>query len=390
MSDEKPVILGGKPIFTDLVPIIQPTLPNVNEIFPQIEEILTTRMITNHKYVAQLESELENYFNVQNVVAVSNCTTGLLLLGKCLNLEGEIITPSFSFSATSLAAIWLGLWPIFVDCYSDRLTINVEKIIEKITDKTSAILATHIFGNPCNIKPLSEIAEDHHLKLIFDSAHGAGSIYNGTKVSNFGDGESFSMSPTKVLTAGEGGLVTTNNAELAEKVKIGRNYANPGDYNTSFIGLSGRMAEFNAILALKSLKMLENNVLNRQKIASTYKERLGKLPGITFQEIEKNSRSSYKDFAIVINPDEFELSRDRLYDCLNAERIMTKKYFYPAIHQQAAFKPFLKSQNLDLEITEQIANKILCLPIYSHMDLTLVNKICDAILRIYNNRNELN
>jgi len=389
MSIEKPAILGGKPAFSTLVPIIQPTLPDLEDIQDDLKEILKTRMITNHKFVEKLEENLKEYLGVKNVVAISNCTTGLLLLGRCLNLKGEVITPSFSFCATSLAIAWLGLKPIFVDCDPSKFTIDPEKVKEKITPKTSAILATDVFGNPCDIKKLEDIAQDNKIELIFDSAHGSGSIYHGKKIGCFGKAESFSMSPTKVLTASEGGFITTNDDKLANNVRIGRNYGNPGDYNTSFIGLSGRMPEFNAILALKSLEMLEQNVINRQKIVALYKKRLSKLPGISFQEIEKNSRSSYKDFAININSEEFGLTRDKLFDSMNTENIMTKKYFHPSIHQQTAFKPFLADQNLDLEVTNKLSECVLCLPIYSHMELSLVENICDAIERIFNFSSEI-
>lgn len=389
MSDEKPSILGGTPMFSSLVPIIQPTLPKLDSIQENLKEIFETCMITNHKFVKELEEKLKEYIGVKNVVGISNCTTGLLLLGKCLNLEGEVLTPSFSFSATSLALVWLGLKPIFIDCDPNKFTIDPEKTKEKITSKTSAILATHIFGNPCNNQALKEIADDYKLKLIFDAAHGAGSTYRDEKIGNFGNGESFSMSPTKVLTAGEGGLVTTNDNVLAEGIRIGRNYGNPGDYNTSLIGLSGRLAEFNAILALKSLDLLEKNINNRQKLVSSYKKRLNKLSGIAFQEIESNSRSSYKDFAIKIDSNKFGMTRDKLYNSLNYENIMTKKYFSPAIHQQIAFKPYLVDQDLDLNATNRLAETILCLPIYSHMEFSLVDKICDAIERIYNYGSEI-
>ncbi len=389
MIDEKPAILGGKPIFSSLVPIMQPTLPSIEDIQDDIKEILLTKMITNHKYVQNLEEKLKEYLDVNNVIAISNCTTGLMLLGKTLDLTGEVLTPSFSFSATSLALIWLGLKPIFIDCDPNKFTIDVEKVPEKISSNTSAILATHIFGNPCNIKKLGEIAEEYKLKLIFDSAHGVGSIYHNKKIGNFGNGESFSMSPTKVLTAGEGGFITTDDNKLAEKIKIGRNYANPGDYNTAFIGLSGRMAEFNAILGLKSLKMLEENVKKRQKLVSYYKDKLKKFPGIKFQEIENNSRSSYKDFAIVVDSEKFGMTRDKLFEALTLENIMTKKYFSPAIHQQYAFKPFVQNQDLDLEATNELAKNILCLPIYSHMDFSLIEKICEAIERIFINRSKI-
>lgn len=387
MSSEKPAINGGNPVSSTLIPIIQPTLPTLSEIQGSLQEILQTRMITNYKYVHELEEKLKNYIGVKNVIALSCCTTGLLLIGKCLGVNREVITPSFSFSSTSLALLWLGCKPIFVDCHPTKFTIDVNKIQEKINNKTSAILATHIFGNPCDIKALTEISDDYKLKLIFDAAHGFGSKFQGKSIGNFGDGESFSMSPTKVLTAGEGGLVTTNNDDLAEKVRIGRNYGNPGDYNTSVVGLSGRMPEFNAILALKSFEMLEENVKRRHELFDYYKKKLNNFPGISFQQIEEGARSSCKDFAIVIDPSEFGLSRNKLYNALEAENVMTKKYFCPAIHQQDVFKPY--SNEKDLEITEQLAENILCLPIYSHMENSLIDKICFAFEKIYNFRDEI-
>jgi dTDP-4-amino-4,6-dideoxygalactose transaminase len=390
MNQDKPAILGGIPIFNDIVPIIQPTLPSLELITDQIEDILNSRMITNSKFVSQLENEVSDFLKVKNVIALSNCTTGLMLLLNALEMKGEIITPSFSFSATCLSIIWAGAKPILVDCHPTKWTIDPESIKEKINSKTSGIIATHIFGNPCDIQTLEEICQDHKIKLIFDSAHGAGAIYHDKRIGNFGNGESFSMSPTKVLTAGEGGLVTTNDDDLARKIKIGRNYANPGDYNTEYIGLSGRLAEFNAILALYSLKILEKNVKNRQTLVKEYKNNLDSIPGIRFQSIEKESLSSYKDFSILINENKFGVSRDKLYIALEKENIMTKKYFDPPIHEQKAFIPFLKDQNLNLKNTNKVAKKIISLPIYSHMKEEKVRKICRAILKVHRYHKEIN
>lgn len=389
MSEEKSAILGGKPTFDEVIPIVQPTLPTFEEIQGSIKEILKSKMITTAKYVSLLESQLEEFLDVNHVIAISNCTTGLIFLLKSLNLKNEIITPSFSFSATSLAILWAGLKPIFIDCHPTKWTIDPEKINKKITPRTTGILATHVFGNPCDIKTLEEICEDSHLSLIFDSAHGAGSIYRQRRIGNFGDGESFSMSPTKVLTAGEGGLVTTNNDNLADNIRICRNYGNPGNYNTQFLGLSGRLSEFNAILALKSLEMLETNVNSRHKLVNEFKNNLSKIPGISFQEIEAHSKTSYKDFTILIESSDFELSRNLLYIALEKENIMTRKYFDPPIHKQDIFKSYTNDEKLDLPITDKISKNVLSLPIYSHMTVEKVKKICKAILKIYNDREEL-
>ncbi|MEW6482419.1 MAG: DegT/DnrJ/EryC1/StrS family aminotransferase [bacterium] len=383
-----PAILGGIPAFDKPVSITEPTIPSISILKKRYEEVLKSRMITNSKCVQELEVHVAKYLGVKHAVAVSSCTSGLMLVMKALELKGEVILPSFTFHATAHAVVWNGLKPVFVDCDSETYNIDPREVERAITLDTSAIIAVHVFGNPPDIDALERLAKKHKVKLIFDAAHGFGSKYKGKNVGGFGDAESFSLSPTKLLTTGEGGMVVTNNDELAAKLRIGRNYGDSGDYNPEFSGLSARMSEFNALLGIESLKILEKNVARRDKLVKLYKKLLSSLPGINFQKIEEGNQSSFKDFSILIDEGEFGLSRDKLYDALMAENIVVKKYFYPPLHKQKAFLGF-GQKDKNLPNTVKISENALSLPLFSHIPVKTVKKICYAVYEIYKRASEI-
>lgn len=377
-----PFILGGKPAFKKPIPITAPTIPSIPELKKRYEDVLNSGMITNSKYVQEFESKVAKYLGVKFAIAVSSCTSGLMLLIRALELKGEIIVPSFTFHATAHAVVWNGLKPVFVDCDPETYNIDPEKVEKAITTKTSAIIAVHIFGNPPDIDALEKIAKKHKIRLFFDAAHGFGSRYNGKNVGGFGDAESFSLSPTKLLTAGEGGMVTTNDDTIAARVKMGRNYGDPGSYDCDFSGLSARMSEFNALLGIESLKMLKNNVKRRNTMVRLYKELLSKIPGIKFQKINARNQSSFKDFSIMIDQNEYGMDRDELCEALLAENIVVKKYFYPPVHKQKAFLAY-GTEDGDLQCSNQISLNSLSLPLYSHIDEAVIKKIVSVIEKIH-------
>lgn len=383
-----PAILGGRPAFDKPVPITVPTIPKIEALKRRYEKVLRSGMITNSASVQEFESRVARYLGVTYAIAVSSCTSGLMLIMKTLGLKGEVILPSFTFHATAHAAVWNNLQPVFVDCDPETFNLDPQAVRRAITPRTSAIIAVHIFGNPPAISLLEKIAGDNGLKLIFDAAHGFGSKYQGRYVGGFGEAESFSLSPTKLLTAGEGGIVTTNNEEIAKKIRAGRNYGDTGNYDPEFSGLSARMSEFNALLGIESLEILEKNIIRRNKMVEQYKKRLGALPGLTFQKIKAGDRSSYKDFSIHVDKRRFGLNRDQLHNALMAENIVVKKYFYPAVHQQKAFETYAADET-KLQNTVRVANCALSLPLFSHIEAGTVEKICAAVARIHKHRNEL-
>lgn len=381
-SEDTPAILGGKPIFDNLLPFTRPTISGISTIQKKYQDTLESGMITTSKYVEEFENQVKKYLGVKHVIALNSCTSGLMLIIKALNLKGEIILPSFTFYATGHSVLWNNLTPVLVDCDQNTYNIDPSSIEKAITPKTSAIIAVHIFGNPADVNQLQKIAKKHNLKLIFDAAHGFGVKYKGRPVGRSGNAESFSLSPTKLLTTAEGGVVTTNDDSLARKIKIGRNYGDPGTYDCEFPGLSARMSEFHAILGLEGLKQLETNTLRRNNLVRLYKKSLARIPGIRFQKIENGNRSSFKDFSIYIDKSKFGLSRDKLAEALNLENIMIKKYFSPPLHRQKLYAKFSSLKN-NLDNTDNLSENSLSLPLYSHMEKDNVKKVCEAIYKIY-------
>jgi dTDP-4-amino-4,6-dideoxygalactose transaminase len=382
MSD-KPAVLGNKPLFSKLLPIIQPTLPTYEAIAPQVIEIMGNGMLTKGKYLRRFEERLADYIGVKHAVCVSSCTLGLELTYQGLGLSGEVIVPSFTFMATVHPFVWLGVTPVFVDIDPDTWCIDPARVEEAITPHTTGIVAVHNFGNPANIEALEAIAQRHGLKLIFDAAHGFGTLYQGKPVGCYGDAEVFSATPTKLLVAGEGGVVTTNNDALAEHIRAGREYGNDGNYGSNFAGLNARMPEFNAILGIKSLELLEENAEKRNQVAELFCEQLGPLPGLTFQTILPGNRCSYKDLSVLVDGDEFGITRDQLAQALQAENIDTRKYHDPPVHTHRTYRHLWKRYDGRLPVTDHVAARSLSLPIWSHMDDATALGICRAVRRIH-------
>ncbi|MBI2935759.1 MAG: DegT/DnrJ/EryC1/StrS family aminotransferase [Chloroflexi bacterium] len=388
-TSKRPAALGGKPMFSQPIPLTQPTLPKLETLLPNLERMFDSRMITNSKYVRELEEKTAAYFGVKHVVALSSCTSGLILVWRAYGLKGEVILPSYTFSATGLALLWNDLRPRFVEIDPKSLNVNPDEVEKAIGPDTVGILAVHIWGNPAYPTRLEAIARAHRLKLVFDSAHGLGAHHNGRPIGGFGDAEIFSLSPTKLVVGSEGGLVATNDGELARLLRIGRDYGNPGNYNLEFAGMNARMPEFNALLTMRTFEMMEVNLARRQYLVSLYRARLGELPGLMFQEITPDSVSSSISMGIVLDPDVFGVSRNQLAKALEAEGITSRKYYDPVLHHQRLFSEYRSLYDGRLPITERVEANVLCLPLFSHMQEQDVEKICQAIEGVHVHRKEI-
>jgi dTDP-4-amino-4,6-dideoxygalactose transaminase len=379
---ELPAVLSGGAAFGQLLPIVRPTLPPSEELAAEFAEIISSGMVTRGRHLRAFEEAVAAHLRVKHAVAVSSCTCGLMLVYRCLGLTGEIIAPSFTFMATISAAVWAGLRPVLVDV--DPATQNIDPAAAEaaITSATSAIVAVHNFGNPADIAILEDIAKRSGVKLVFDAAHGFGANYQGVPVGPQGDAHVYSLSPTKLVVAGEGGIVATQSDELAEAVRKGREYGMVPGYDSQFAGMNSRLSEFHACLGRHSLMMLEANVEQRQQLAARYRQELGRLPGIGFQEVRAGNRSSYKDFSITIDAAQFGLSRDELAKALTAENIDSRKYYDPPVHRQTAYRQYSPPEGL-LPFTERLASTSLSLPLWSHMKDEQVSAACKAIERIH-------
>ena len=351
-----------------------------DEFLRDIQTILRSRQLTNASFVRELECVAAAYLGVPHCVAISNCTTGLVLALSALGLHGEAILPSFTFHATAHSVMWNGLKPVFVDCDPETFCIDPRAVQARITAKTAAILGVHLFGNPANVTELENIAASANVHLIFDAAHAFGSKVDGKHVGNFGTAEVFSFSPTKLLVAGEGGLIATRDATLARRLRAARNYGDAGNYDPELLGLNARMSEFHAALALRGLSSLDARIERRNQIRLHYLRRLEAVPGLRFQQIRPGNRSACKDFSVLVDEPAFGSSRDWLYEALQKENIEVRRYFSPPVHRQKLFRALWDGQ--PLPVTEQISNGVLNLPIYSSLRDEDVDKVCDAILRV--------
>ena len=386
--NNQPAMLGNSPVFASKVHIVKPLLPAFTDLSAEVQSILSSGMVTKGKHLHAFEEAIAQHLGLKHAVAVSSCTTGLMLTFKGLGLTGDVVVPSFTFMATVSSMVWAGLRPIFADV--DAGTTNLDPVAAEsaITPQTSAIVAVHNFGNPADIDELQAVADRYGLKLIFDAAHGFGALYRDKPIGSQGNANVYSLSPTKLLVAGEGGIVATNDDELAEKIRVGREYGNDGKYDSLFAGINARLPEFSALLGLHSLGLLESAARHRNAIASLYKEKLSKLPGISFQEVRAGNRNSYREFSIFVDPEAFGMTRDVLASALAAENIDTRKYYEPPVHRQTAYCQYAPSNSV-LPNTELLSARSLALPMWSHMDTDIASDICLAVKRIHEYADEV-
>lgn len=383
MTNERPALLGGAKEFPEGLQFSGPTIPPWEEVAGEFEAMYRTGFLTKGPYLRRFEARMEEYLGVKHVVAVSSCTSGLILGLQALNLDrerGEIIVPSFSFMATFHAIKWNGYKPVFVDCEPGTFTIDVEAVRRAITPNTVGVMAACVFGNPPDWPALEALCCECGLPLFSDSAHGLGSTFEGRRLGGRGCFEVFSLSPTKLLTTAEGGLLATNRDDVAEFVRSGRDYGNPGSYDCPHAGLNARMSEFHAILGLKGVEHLDKWAEHRRGVAAAYVAGLRDLPGLSFQKIREHAVSSYKDFAVLVDEAQFGLSRDVLGQALLAEGIPWRAYFSPCGHQLSAYG-YLPS--VSLPVCERVSSSVICPPIMSEMAIANVHRVCEAVKRIH-------
>jgi dTDP-4-amino-4,6-dideoxygalactose transaminase len=397
------------------VPFVRPALPSIEALRPAYEEIVASGQLTKGKYVEQFEQAIAKRLGVRHAVAVSSCTIGLMLVYKALDLSagscrsrrgegepcpvnameplsrfgivrsggrsepvGEVIIPSFTFLAGPAAIVWNNLRPVFIDVDPHSTNVAPQAVKAAITPRTVAISVCHNFGNPCDMAGLQAVAAEHGLPLVVDAAHGFGAKMHGRPVGAGGTAQVFSLSPTKLLVAGEGGVVATDCDCVAHFVRLGREYGNDGSYDALFSGVNGRMPELSAATALAGLEILDAVADRRRQIAGLYQQELSRLPGIEFMQSAAGAEPSYKDFSIVIDPGRFGMSRDALRRVLATRGIETRTYFSPPCHRQTAFEHFY-DRSRPLNTTEMLSSRSLSLPMGAHVDEAVVAEVCDAI-----------
>ncbi len=370
-------------LFRIMIPVSQPTLPSLDDVHKLMIAPFDDCQITNGRLVKQFENHLTKLIGVKHVVATSSNTLGMLLTWKSFNFPvgSEVILPSFTFPASAHALIWNNLKPVFVDVEPSTYLIDAQAIEGAITSKTVAILGVTLWGNACNHDALQQIANNYKLALIYDSAQGMGVKYNGRYLGDRGDAEIFSFSPTKLITTCEGGAVATNNKQLADFIRLNRNYGLTPQYDSPSVGLNARMSEMHAAIGLSCFETMPKAIEHRLNMISIYKDELSKLPGITFQKMTDGCHSNGVYFGIFIDRDKFGMSRDDLSSKLQALGVQTRKYGSPALHELMCYTHLSTPY---LPVTNRAAQEVLVLPIFSHITESQVYTVTSSITDIYN------
>ncbi len=369
------------------IPLMRPTLPSPDEIFALFRESFDSGQVTNGRVVAKLEEEVARFTAAKHAVAVSSCTSGLILaFAHCRFPEGaEVVVPSFTFAATVEALNWNGLTPVYVDCEPETLTIDPEEVVKAIGPATAAICPVNIFGLPPDLGRLTEISGKFNIPLIFDSAQGLGSTYQGQAIGGFGLCEVFSLSPSKVVTALEGGMVTTNDDAMAEAIKSMRDYGKgPGGEEMLSNGLSARMSELHASIGLLSLRNAGNLISSRLRLIHIYAQRASVLKGCSVQETPTDRTSSGNYFTLRIGHDA-AMERDGVMEVLQTHHIESKRYFSMPVHSQTAFRTRPHRIVGNLTNTISATQQCLALPLYAHMTDHQQDRVCAILESVLGN-----
>ncbi|HPZ18495.1 MAG TPA: DegT/DnrJ/EryC1/StrS family aminotransferase [Fervidobacterium sp.] len=353
-----------------MINVTRSIMPDAEKYHSYIDKLWGTRWLTNNgEYLVQLEQKLGERFSV-NCITVPNGTLALLIGIQLFDFEigSEIITTPFSFVATTSSILWQRYKPVFVDIDSETFNIDVSKIEEKITDKTKAILAVHVFGNPCDVQAIEHVAKKYSLKVIYDAAHCFDVFYDGKSIYKFGDVCAASFHATKVFHTIEGGALLSDNKELADKAKRLRNFGFDPNADIVDIGINAKMNEFQAAMGLLNLELVDEEIEKRKERYESYKELLRDIP-VRFQKINpKLTKYNYIYMPVVFETKEV---RERVYRILFENGYNTRRYFYPSLNSV-----FSKES---CPVSEDISSKILHLPLYGDLELQHVGRICSVI-----------
>lgn len=380
-TERLPAVLGGPKAFPGGLPLVRPTIPDIPGLAARIQTILESGMLTNGKTVAELEERVAELLQVPHVVALSSCTAGLMLVLQAMDARGPVVMPSFTFAASAHAVHWVGGTPAWAEIRREDLTLDPVDAAEQVEAVGAvAMTATHIYGTPCQVEALQGIADDAGIPLVYDAAHALGSHRRGRPVGGFGVAEVFSMSPTKVTTAGEGGLVATKDGDLAARLRIGRDYGNPGDYDCQFPGLNARMSELHAAIALAGITSVAERVAYRNELVEAFRSEVKDVPGLALPTLGAGDISTYKDLTLVLEPEVFGLTNLQIGAALKADGIDSRRYYAPPIHRQTAYAALRGTR--ELPVTDEMAGRVLTTPLYSHMTPRQVRSVAASVASV--------
>lgn len=373
-------IFSGKPAFAEKLHVGRPNIGNREHLFARINDILDRRWLTNNgQCVQEFERKLADMLGVKHCIAMCNATIALEITTRALGFKGEVIVPSFTFVATPHSLQWQEITPVFCDI--DPMTHNLDPacVEQMITPRTTGIIGVHLWGRPCAVEALTEIARRHNLKLMFDAAHAFGCSHDGRMIGGFGNAEVFSFHATKFFNTFEGGAVATNDDELAAKIRLMKNFGFAGYDNVIYVGTNGKMNEVSAAMGLTGLESLDEFIAVNRRNYESYREGLSGVPGVTLVTYDGSEKNNYQYIVCEVDESVAGVSRDTLLEVLHAENVIARRYFYPGCHRMEPYRSCFPHAGLLLPHTERLVQRILSLPSGTAVGADEIGVICRII-----------
>jgi len=362
------------------ITVTTPLLPPLEELTPYLEDIWQRKWLTNNgHYHQQLEKELCEYLGVKYISLFSNGTLALITALQALEIEGEVITTPYSFVATSHAIMLNGSVPVFVDVEPQTYNLDPAKIEAAITDKTTAIMPVHVYGNPCAHEEIKRIADKHNLKIIYDAAHAFGVKKNGESVLNWGDLSILSFHATKAYSTIEGGAVICHTAEMKQKLDKLKNFGYDSEVEISMLGTNAKMNELQAAFGLATLKHIDSAIKKRRVVAEKYRKIIDSIDGLSYIIADSDVESNNSYFPLIVDEAVYGLSRDALYNKLKDNNIIARRYFYPLITDFDFYQKRLSMLAYDLHIAKKISENVICLPLHHELEVNQIEYISKCL-----------
>lgn len=362
--------------------VTQPYLPPLDELLPYLERIWDTKVLTNGgPFHQQLEKDLAEHLGVDELALFTNGTVALVSALQALRITGEVITTPFSFVATSHALLWNGIKPVFVDIDPDTLNLDPKRIEAAITPQTTAILAVHCYGHPCEVEAIHHIADTYNLRVIYDAAHAFGVEDEGGSVLRHGDMSILSLHATKVFNTFEGGAVVCRDEKTKTRLEHLKNFGFVDETTVVAPGINGKMSEFNAALGLLQLKYIDDAISRRASIDKRYREGLATVQGIHCIGLSNETVPNFSYFPILVNGD-YPISRDALTERLRESGIFARRYFYPLISEFSMYRGLPSADCANLPVATRVSHQVICLPIYPDLPSDVVDEVIHIIAEI--------
>lgn len=373
-------IAGGVPAFRECLHVGRPNIGDRTRLMARIADMLDRRWLTNNgPYVQEFEARICEELRVAHCVALSNGTAALEMAVRALELSGEVIVPSFTFVATPHALQWLGLKPVFCDVDPRTHTLDPSRIEERITESTTGIVSVHLWGQPSDVEALARIADRHRIRIVYDAAHAFGCSHQGRMVGGFGEAEILSFHATKFVNAFEGGAVVTNNRDLADRIRLMRNFGFSSEDHVVSIGTNAKMSEVSAAMGLTSLEGMDEVIRGNQEKYRRYQERLSGLSGVRLLPLDDRERRNYQYVVLEVDSQAVGISRDDLVAVLRAENIRARRYFFPGCHWVEPYRTLYPESIRFLPVTERLAAQVMCLPTGTALSTDDVDTVCDVV-----------